>query len=216
METIDQDPNDIVLQEPVKANNGLPFKIATCVLAGTTILFGLIAFFNGNKPAETKKDEGGPDSSQTADATTAEEKEDLALKNFDVNIGKLVGAAGFNYGSILSIKTNADGTYMIGEVKNNDRYGFAYRKLPDGAWTTAKVGVGPFDKDTHIGANCETEVTKTELEIFANFKSSTGSELYCLDNSVPEDMVGKENIGYDAVVITAAEALKKGLYKESD
>lgn len=215
METIDQDPNDIVLQEPVKSKSDLPFKITTCVLAVTTIFFGALVLFN--KPSETKKDSDKSESSESSsEGGASEEKQDLALKNFDVNIGKLVGAAGFNYGSILSIKTNADGTYMIGEVKNNDRYGFAYRKLPDGAWTTAKVGVGPFDKDTHIAANCETEVTKTELEIFANFKSSTGSELYCLDNSVPEDMVGEENIGYDAVVITAAEALKKGLYKESD
>lgn len=215
METIDQDPNDIVLQEPIKSKSDLPFKIATCVFAITTIFFGALVLFN--KPSETKKDGDKSESSESSsEGGASEEKQDLALKNFDVNIGKLVGAAGFNYGSILSIKTNADGTYMIGEVKNNDRYGFAYRKLPDGAWTTAKVGVGPFDKDTHIAANCETEVTKTELEIFANFKSSTGSELYCLDNSVPEDMVGKENIGYDAVVITAAEALKKGLYKESD
>ena len=215
METIDQDPNDIVLQEPVKSKSDLPFKITTCVLAVTTIFFGALVLFN--KPSETKKDSDKSESSESSsEGGTSEEKQDLALKNFDVNIGKLVGAAGFNYGSILSIKTNADGTYMIGEVKNNDRYGFAYRKLPDGTWTTAKVGVGPFDKDTHIAANCETEVTKTELEIFANFKSSAGSELYCLDNSVPEDMVGEENIGYDAVVITAAEALKKGLYKESD
>lgn len=215
METIDQDPNDIVLQEPVKSKSDLPFKITTCVLAVTTIFFGALVLFN--KPSETKNDSDKSESSESSsEGGASEEKQDLALKNFDVNIGKLVGAAGFNYGSILSIKTNADGTYMIGEVKNNDRYGFAYRKLPDGAWTTAKVGVGPFDKDTHIAANCETEVTKTELEIFANFKSSTGSELYCLDNSIPEDMVGKENIGYDAVVITAAEALKKGLYKESD
>ena len=215
METIDQDPNDIVLQEPIKPKTDLVFKITTCIFAITTIFFGALVLFN--KPSETKKDSDKSESSESSsEGGASEEKQDLALKNFDVNIGKLVGAAGFNYGSILSIKTNADGTYMIGEVKNNDRYGFAYRKLPDGAWTTAKVGVGPFDKDTHIAANCETEVTKTELEIFANFKSSTGSELYCLDNSIPEDMVGEENIGYDAVVITAAEALKKGLYKESD
>ena len=216
METIDQDPNDIVLKEPKRDNSATPFKIATCVLAATTILFGAIAFFNCNKPDTSKKD-GDSDSSQASSDGSSEDGEDsLALKNFDVNIGKLVGAAGFNYGSILSIKTNADGTYMIGEVKNGENYGFAYRKLPDGDWKTAKLSVGPFDKDSHIAANCETEITKTELEVFANYKSSTGSELYCLDNSVPEDLEDEENIGYDAVVITAAEALKKGLYKESN
>ena len=50
----------------------------------------------------------------------------------------------------------------------------------------------------------------------ANYKSSTGKDLLCLDDSVPEDTEDAENVGYDPIVITAAEALKKGLYKESE
>ena len=220
METIEQDPNDEVLRAPVKSHNDMIFKITTGILAVTTIVFGAIALFGGNKGADTdKKSDNKDGSSQTSSdggSSDSKSEDSLALKNFDVNIGKLVGAAGFSYGSILSIKTNADGTYMIGEVKNGDNYGFTYRKLPDGDWKSTKLGIGPYDKDTHIAPNCETEISKTELEVFANYKSSTGKELYCLDNSVPEDLEGEENIGYDAVVITAAEALKKGLYQAAD
>ena len=203
METIDQDPNDIVLQEPVKANNGLPFKIATCVLAGTTILFGLIAFFNGNKPAETKKDESKSDSSQTADAPAAEEKEDLTLKNFDVNIGKLVNAAGFYSGSILTIKTNADGTYMFGEVRSNGVTGFVYRKLPSGEWTGTSL--------TPIGeaANCE-ELDKSLLEAFAGVTFSDKTELKC----GVEEAAEKEDDPPVRTTMTVSEALKGNYYKD--
>ena len=214
METIDQDPNDIVLKEPAKANNGLPFKIATCVLAGTTILFGAIAFFNMNKPDTSKKD-GDSDSSQSSSDGSSESDEDsLALKNFDVNIGKLVGAAGFNYGSILSIKTNADGTYMIGEVKNGNTTKFAYRALPNGNWSKSNMILSANDEGMSADNTC-VNIEKKVIELFASYKTSGGQEVGCMfyqDIDETEDDTAVDE-GY---MKTAAEALKEGLYKESD
>ena len=220
METIEQDPNDEVLREPIRESNGMIWKILTCVFLATTIIAGVIVL-TSKKDDPTNCAKVNEKTQTTADGQTSEDadinsEDSLALKNFDVNISKLVGAAGFNFGSILSIKTNADGTYMLGEVKNGEKYGFAYRKLPKGDWESTKLKIGPTDKESNALVECATEISKTELELFSNYKSSTGKDLLCLDDSVPEDTEDAENVGYDPIVITAAEALKKGLYKESE
>jgi hypothetical protein len=227
METIDQDPNDIVLREPIQSKQSPLFKITTFIFAATTIIFGAIAFFNSNKPSEGRKDSSKSDASQTSsDSNSGDSKvseDGLALKNFDVNIGKLVGAAGFNYGSILSIKTNADGTYMIGEVKNGDITKFAYRSLPKGDWEKSNLATEPFDKDNNWGTDCK-EIAKEVLELFKDYKTSGGKDAYCLYNPTPEEVaeqikeetgrdVDPERLGYDGDMVTASEALKKGLFK---
>lgn len=213
METIDQDPNDIVLQEPKKADNALPFKIATCVLAATTILFGAIAFFNMNKPDTSKKDGDSSSSQEDSEGSDKNDEDSLALKNFDVNIGKLVGAAGFNYGSILSIKTNADGTYMIGEVKNGNTTKFAYRTLPSGNWTKSNMILSADDEGMSADNTC-LNIEKKVIELFASYKSSGGQEVGCM--YYPDIDETEDDTAVDSYMKTAAEALKEGLYKESN
>lgn len=212
METIDQDPNDIVLQEPIKPKSDLPFKIATCVLAVTTIFFGALVLFN--KPSETKKDGDKSESSESSsEGGSSEEKKDLTLKNFDIKIGKLVGAAGFNYGSILSIKTNADGTYMIGEVKNNNVIKFAYRALPDGEWSKANMLLSQDDEGQSEDTIC-MNIEKKVIELFSSYKTSDGKEVGCM--FYPDIDETEDSTAVDGYMKTAAEALKEGLYKSAE
>lgn len=208
METIDQDPNDIVLQEPVKEKSDLPFKIATCILAGTTVLFGAIAFFNGNKPAETKKDDNNTESSQTESSSTeSEAKDNLALKSFNVDTSNLITVLGLHSGTILTLKTNADGTYFLGEIRNSDVYHYGYRKLPEGKWIATNLSA---DGETAI---CES-FDKSVLEAFAGvtFIGTNNKELSCGVEEEAED----ENDPPVITSITLTQALKDGYYKDAE
>lgn len=208
METIDQDPNDIVLQEPVKEKSDLPFKIATCILAGTTVLFGAIAFFNSNKPTETKNNDNKSESSQTeSKETESEAGNDLTLKNFDVDTSSLITVLGLHSGTILTLKTNADGNYFLGEIRSNDVYHYGYRSLPSGKWIATNFTA---DGETAL---CEA-TSKTVLEAFAgvSFVGTNKGELKCSIEEEAED----ESDPPVKTTITLTQALKDGYYKDAE
>ena len=60
---------------------------------------------------------------------------------------------------------------MIGEVKAGEKYGYAYRVLPDGQWTKSS-----FNEDAQ--PLCQN-VKDDEMNAFAGVKMSRGSELTC-------------------------------------
>lgn len=210
METIEQDPNDIVLQGPVKSNNDLIFKITTGVFAVTTIIFAIVAFAGGNKSSEpeTSKDNATTSTSQSTNTNPSEEKPDLALKNFDVKIGKMVGGAGFNSGSILNIKTNADGTYITGEIKSGEAYGYTYRSLPSGEWQKT-----PISSDGKTYCN---EISEEVMKAFAGitFAGPGNVELSCIVDEISEEDEDEEPT--DSASYKFSEAIKEELYKDAE
>jgi len=211
METIEQDPNDVVLrQKPKKAaNKSLIWQILTGVFALGMIIFAIIAFTGKSDDAKCKTESKATAKDGTS-IVSSETTKDYTLKNFDVNIGKLVGAAGFSYGSILSIKTNADGSHMIGEIKNGNTVRYAIRALPDGNWTKGNLITGI---ETIEGANNTClNIAKAELEVFKSYKNSSGSEAYCVVYNNIEEVDGSD-VPEEQELKTAAEAIEAGLYK---
>ena len=215
METIEQDPNDEVLkQKPKKAVNPcLIWQILTGVFAIGMIIFIIVAFAGKGGDEKCAKTEKSSESNTSSASEGGETKKDLALKNFDVNIGKLVNAAGFNYGSILSIKTNADGTFMIGEIKNGDTVRFAIRPLPDGSWRRSNMVADAAEIE---GANntC-SNIPKSELEAFSNYKTSGGKDAYCVVYNDIDEVDGDE-VPEEQELKTAADAIKAGEYKSEE
>ncbi|MCQ2571265.1 MAG: hypothetical protein MJ154_03400 [Candidatus Saccharibacteria bacterium] len=206
METIDQDPNDIVLQGPAKSNSGMIFKITTGIFAVTTVVFAIMAFTGGNKSTEPEAaKDNNTSTSQNTSSEPSEATPDLALKNFDVKIGKMVGGAGFNSGSILNIKTNADGTYITGEIKSGDAYGYTYRSLPSGEWQKT-----PISSDGKTYCN---EISEEIMKAFAGitFAGPGNAELSCIVDETGEDEEDEEPA--DPVSYKFTEAIKEELYK---
>lgn len=205
MEVIEQEP----IQEPAHTSNGMIWKILTGVFALTAIIAIIVAIATGgskqctdNGSTNNSSNPSNSQSKQSSNNTPSNNTTDeLALKNFDVSIGGLVNAAGFNSGSILTLKTNADGTYMLGEVKANGVFGYAYRELPNGSWK--KTALMP----TEETAVCE-ETDKQELYAFKGiiFSGAGNVELKC-----------KHQISTGSTtLVTITEALDKDYYKSSN
>ena len=205
MEVIEQEP----IQEPEHVSNGIVWKILTGVFALTTIIAIIVAVATGGPKECTDGSSSGssmPSSNQGKQSsnnipsgnTTTDE---LALKNFDVSIGGLVNAAGFGSGSILTLKTNADGTYMLGEVKANGVLGYAFRELPSGSWKKTALN------STEETAVCE-ETDEQELYAFKGiiFSGAGNVELKC-----------KHQISTGSTtLVNITEALEKDYYKSSN
>ena len=212
-EVIIQSPDDLPPKKPQRADSRLIWKILCGVFFITTVIFFIIAIAKGGAEGNGGVDasNGQSNGNSSSQGGSSEPEDSLALKNFNVDIGKLVGAAGFNYGSILSIKTNADGTYMIGEIKNGNAVKFAIRSLPNGSWEKANLITG---RDNIEGANNTClNISKTELEVFSGYKTSAGGDAYCVRyNDLEED---DDSEAEDEIeLIPAADAIKDGEYKE--
>jgi len=211
MEVIEQEP----IAEPERGNNGIIWKILTCVFAVTTIIAGFIALTSGSKETKSENNSSSNNSSSSSKSSAStpsssnsgtQTTDELALKNFDINIGGLVGAAGFGSGSILTLKTNSDGTYMFGEVKANGQFGYAYRALPNGSWQKSPLN--------ETGSNVICEETKKDiLEIFEGISfSGAGTELKCTHLGETSSTTSKPS----EIPVTATEALNKGYYMEEE
>jgi hypothetical protein len=212
-EVIIQSPEDLPPKKPQRADSGLIWKILCGIFFVTTIIFFIISITKGGTEGNGGVDvpNGQSNGNGSSQSGSSEPEDSLALKNFNVDIGKLVGAAGFNYGSILSIKTNADGTYMIGEIKNGNAVKFAIRSLPNGSWKKANLITS---RDNIEGANNTClNISKTELEVFSGYKTSSGGDAYCVHyNDLEED---DDSEAEDEIeLVTAADAIKDGEYKE--
>lgn len=213
-EVIIQSPDDLPPKKPQKANSDLIWKVLAGVFLVTTIIFLIISIAKGgsNENSSNSTNKSGSSSSSNGSGEDAPVETGYKLKGFDISIGKLMGSVGFNYGSILTLKTNADGTYLIGEVKNGDNIRFAYRSLPDGAWKKTGLKSAAYDKTKEQLVECDMAIAKEELEAFAGIKDSKGNELVCSITEEPDD----EDSEASSTNYTAAEALKDKLYKDAE
>ncbi len=212
MEVIEQEP----IQEPERATGDMVWKILTGAFVATTIIAFIVGLaIGGSGKSNSSTGDGGSsnnkgsqqssNNSGSSSSSQSSDKDDLALKSFDVSIGGLVNGAGFNYGSILTLKTNADGTYMLGEVKSGETLGYTYRSLPSGSWKHSTLN------STGENAICE-EIEEEELYAFkgVTFSGAGNVELKCSHKST--SMSGTET----TTVVSLTEALDNDYYKSSN
>lgn len=187
--------------------NNKTWQYLTLFFFITTVIAGIVAAVNISKEPQTKEVVKETQNQQTPEQNTPVDDDSLALKDFNLDIGGLVNAAGFGSGSILAVKTNSEGTYMVGEVKSGETYGYAYRVIPDGAWTKTALS-----KD---GENdCHSTVSKEELEAFADVELSNGT-VYCTADTGGYDEETQTTTSA-ASRFTAAEALKASAYTSNN
>jgi hypothetical protein len=216
MEVIEQDPKDLP-EIPEYTSSGVVWKLLTGVFLITTIIFVIVSFTKGGDAnCSDGSKSGDSNSSKTASGNTsgnasgtsggssnAGSSEGSELKDFDVDIPGLVNGAGFGSGSILTIRTNSTGEWMVGEVSSNNKVGYAYRSLPSGKWQHANFGEG---------AKCK-DITRDEMDAFNGVTVKNPDFLKCSADS--SSSTGNTTTS-SSIVYTIKEALDKGIYKDAE
>ena len=216
MEVIEQDPKDLP-ETPEYTSSGVVWKILTGVFLITTIIFVIVSFTKGGDAnCSDGSKSGDSNSSKTASGNTSGNASDTSggssnagsseggeLKDFDVDIPGLVNGAGFGSGSILTIRTNSTGEWMVGEVSSDNKVGYAYRSLPSGKWQHANFGEG---------AKCK-DIARDEMDAFNGVTVKNPDFLKCSADS--SSSTGNTTTS-SSIVYTIKEALDKGIYKDAE